>query len=56
MPSEENAIKIMQGTLDVIRTLASMGRHHAYDIANRFQRSEVLHHHLGVIEKLAEEQ
>jgi hypothetical protein len=53
MPSEENAIKIMQG---IIRTLASMGRHHAYDIANRFQRSEVLHHHLGVIEKLAEEQ
>jgi len=27
-----------------------------HDIANRFQRSEVLHHHLGVIEKLAEEQ
>jgi PadR family transcriptional regulator PadR len=39
MPSEENAIQILQGTLDFImlRTLATMGSQHAYGIASRLQ-------------------
>ena len=38
MPSRENeSIQLLQGTLDliVLRTLASMGSQHAYQIANR---------------------
>jgi DNA-binding PadR family transcriptional regulator len=53
MTSEEKAsIQLLQGTLDlmVLRTLATMGPQHAYDIATRLQRSELLHHHLGVVE------
>jgi PadR family transcriptional regulator, regulatory protein PadR len=41
MSSEENApIQLLQGTLDliVLRTLASMGAQHAYQIANRLQQ------------------
>jgi PadR family transcriptional regulator, regulatory protein PadR len=41
MPSEEKeSIQLLQGTLDliVLRTLASMGPQHAYQIANRLQQ------------------
>jgi len=41
MSSEENGpIQLLQGTLDliVLRTLASMGAQHAYQIANRLQQ------------------
>ena len=41
MPSRENdSIQLLQGTLDliVLRTLASMGAQHAYQIANRLEQ------------------
>jgi PadR family transcriptional regulator PadR len=41
MSSEEaKAVQLLQGTLDliVLRTLASMGSQHAYQIANRLQQ------------------
>ncbi len=41
MPSKENeSIQLLQGTLDliVLRTLASMGAQHAYQIANRLEQ------------------
>jgi PadR family transcriptional regulator PadR len=41
MPSEEKeSIQLLQGTLDliVLRTLASMGPQHAYQIAKRLQQ------------------
>lgn len=41
MPSKENeSIQLLQGTLDliVLRTLASMGSQHAYQIASRLEQ------------------
>jgi transcriptional regulator len=41
MPSRENeSIQLLQGTLDliVLRTLASMGSQHAYQIASRLEQ------------------
>ena len=41
MPSKETeSIQLLQGTLDliVLRTLASMGSQHAYQIANRLEQ------------------
>jgi PadR family transcriptional regulator, regulatory protein PadR len=41
MPSKEaESIQLLQGTLDliVLRTLASMGAQHAYQIANRLEQ------------------
>lgn len=40
MSSKEKSIQLLQGTLDliVLRTLASMGPQHAYQIATRLQQ------------------
>ena len=40
MPSEDSKIAVLQGTLDliVLRTLATMGRQHAYAIATRLEQ------------------
>src|SRR5215472_15795003 len=41
MPSEDNqSIQLLHGTLDliVLRTLATMGSHHAYQIATRLEQ------------------
>ena len=40
MPSKAESIQLLQGTLDliVLRTLASMGPQHAYQIATRLQQ------------------
>lgn len=40
MSSKAESIQLLQGTLDliVLRTLASMGRQHAYEIATRLQQ------------------
>src|SRR5687767_5558521 len=40
MPSEDNHIELLQGTLDliVLRALATMGPLHAYDLAARLEQ------------------
>lgn len=54
MPSEENEqIQLLQGTLDliVLRTLASMGSQHAYQIATRLHQvsNELLNLNQGTL-------